>query len=141
MHRALSFASVLLVSLSASSDVSVPSASRRPAGPPKRDGATYTTLRDGRVLVAGGMVDRVEAATAEVWDPKRGQLLPTSSMSLSRAGHGAVLLQDGRVLVVGPLGYNDPFGEIWNPRSGRWEEVPKAESHQGRVIRGMTATL
>ena len=83
---------------------------------------TATLLRDGRVLVAGAGIlgVRVDVAdTAEIYDPAAGTWTPTGSMTAPRAGHNAVLLPTGEVLVAGG---NDstsrcvPGGE----RSRRW---------------------
>ena len=65
---------------------------------------TATLLPDGRVLVAGAGVDgaRVDVAdTAELYDPATGRWTPTGSMTVPRAGHAAVLLSTGEVLVAG----------------------------------------
>ncbi len=75
-----------------------------------RVGMTATTLRDGRVLVAGGaQVDAqgdVIAAidTLEIYDPARSdfQLLPFK-MTQARAYHTATLLDSGHVLLVGGI--------------------------------------
>jgi N-acetylneuraminic acid mutarotase len=88
---------------------------------------TATTLGDGRVLVAGGYVQRRVFPDAEIYDPKADTWAATGSLLTSRAGNGAVLLQDGRVLVAGGLVYN-PDGstfslnsaEIYDPALGQW---------------------
>ena len=99
---------------------------------------TATLLHDGTVLVAGGAADpdeKVELASAELFDPETGQWTPTGSMVTPRARHTATLLVDGRVLVAG--GYcdgrttegcptvEDPDGaiseaEIYDPKTGTW---------------------
>jgi Kelch motif protein len=69
-----------------------------------RAGQTITMLRDGRVLVTGGVKNvgfRSELASAEIYDPASGTFSATGSMSVPREGHTATLLRDGRVLVVG----------------------------------------
>ena len=63
-----------------------------------------TSLKDGRVLVAGGMSDwRTNAAV--LYDPSTGTFTATGSMSDARDAHAAVLLADGRVLVLGGDGW------------------------------------
>jgi hypothetical protein len=69
-----------------------------------RAGQTITMLRDGRVLLTGGVKNvgfRSELASAEIYDPASGTFSATGSMSVPREGHTATLLRDGRVLVVG----------------------------------------
>lgn len=63
---------------------------------------TATLLTDGRVLVAGGVVDpQVTLSSAEVYDSSNGIFLPATSMTSARQQHTATRLQDGRVLIVG----------------------------------------
>jgi hypothetical protein len=69
-----------------------------------RAGQTITMLRDGRVLLTGGVKNvgfRSELASAEIYDPASGTFSATGSMSVPREGHTATLLRNGRVLVVG----------------------------------------
>ena len=97
----------------------------RPTPIPRADGDmtqavlfhhTATLLEDGRVLVTGGQTTGSESSqvtitgfppngvvTAEIYDPSTGRWSPTSRMIDPRRHHGAVLLDDGRVLVSGAL--------------------------------------
>jgi len=63
-----------------------------------------TLLKDGRVLVAGGMSDWRTAA-AVLYDPKTGTFTATGSMNDARDAHAAVLLADGQVLILGGDGW------------------------------------
>src|SRR4051812_30085570 len=97
-----------------------------------RDTHTATLLRDGRVLIAGGLtccrilnpVPEFYTNTAEIYDPASGEFTSTGSMSAPRGGHAAVLLPDGRVLVSG--GDNDDGAlapvstEIYDPATGEF---------------------
>jgi Galactose oxidase, central domain/Kelch motif len=86
-----------------------------------------TLLLDGRVLLAGGWANDVDAqtqpialASAELYDPTSGTWTATASMAIPRMGHTATLLPDGRVLVAG--GRNAGFGslasaELYDPGS------------------------
>jgi N-acetylneuraminic acid mutarotase len=69
-----------------------------------RGGAAATLLRDGRVLVTGGVSDGIDGpvhASAELFDPRLGTWTYTPSMAQPRFRHVAVLLSDGTVLVAG----------------------------------------
>jgi hypothetical protein len=51
-------------------------------------------------------------ATAELYDPSTGAFTPTGNMTTARAGHSAILLGDGRVLMAG----GPP--ELYDPSTG-----------------------
>ena len=102
---------------------------------------TATELADGRILVVGGRLGPNEIApcgngagaciggvtpTAEIYEPRTKSFSPTGSMIQPRTQHQAVLLHDGRVLVVG--GMNDASGtlgtaEIYDPDTGRFTDL------------------
>ena len=60
-------------------------------------------LHDGRVLVAGGQVDRTGhiTASAEIYDPSTGRWKFTGPMHYPRRDAFAVVLKNGDVLVGG----------------------------------------
>ncbi len=75
---------------------------------------TATLLEDGRVLVTGGQTagsgtwppprpPPTGVVSAEIYDPSTGRWSPTAPMTEPRRWHGAVLLEDGGVLVSGGL--------------------------------------
>jgi hypothetical protein len=68
-----------------------------------RWGHTATLLPSGHVLIAGGYQHEgdtiTQTANAELYDPTANQWLPAAPMSRPRAGHSAVLLPAGAVLV------------------------------------------
>ena len=69
---------------------------------------TSTLLRDGRVLIAGGVADALEATkTAEVFDPSSEAFSTLPDMAELRAAHSATSLPNGRVLLAGGTGGND----------------------------------
>ncbi len=76
---------------------------RATAHPPLswRDDATATTLRDGRVLFAGGVGEWRYPVAGELFDPTTETFVATCPMVHTRAGAAAVELDDGSVLVVG----------------------------------------
>lgn len=103
-----------------------------------RENHIATLLRDGRVLVAGGLVNSVVGtltATAEVYSPATGRWVGAGSMRVARFGHAASLLPDGRVLVTGgisrtlgpdgkPMGFAwEASAELFDPVAGRWNDA------------------
>lgn len=96
---------------------------------------TATTLKDGKVLIAGGVdvsedpdngcTEEFIFASAELYDPTTGVFSPTGSMSFSRWDATATLLPDGRVLISG--GFSDggfqqvitlATAEVYDPTTG-----------------------
>jgi S-formylglutathione hydrolase FrmB len=101
-------------------------------------------LADGRVLVAGGEASWVSngaLASAELYDARTGSFSPTGSMGESRAGAGATLLADGRVLITGGFSRDGSpclaSAEIYEPTSGTFH--PTVPMSQPRCSH--TATL
>ena len=114
-----------------------------------RWGHSATLLPDGSVLVAGGNAVRSSQSltalcTAERWDPESGDWIEVEPMSDARGGHPAVLLPNGKVLVVGgsvPTGRTTDaalaFCELFDPDEETWAPtgsmtVPRAR-HQATL--------
>ena len=103
---------------------------------------TATLLADGRVLVSGGIDwyidDGKPYATAELFDPAKGQWTPTGSLGTARYAHRSVLLDDGRVLVVGGYQNGDVLlasAELYDSQTGLWQKTGDLPSP--RVAFGM----
>ena len=95
-------------------------------------------LRDGRVLVAGGMIANHDfTRAAELYDPARGTFEPTGSLSDGRTGLSGTLLADGRVLVAGGWTSHGVTNgtEIYDPATGRFMPgVPMRSSRAGHTV-------
>lgn len=93
-----------------------------------RFGQTATALGNGKVLVTGGGTSYDPnwgigglLASAEIYDPATGLWSAAGSMKLPRVNHAAVLLADGRVLVVGGSEAADSeTAECYDPVQGTW---------------------
>lgn len=62
---------------------------------------TSTLLEDGRVLIAGGRLDRGRTDAAELFDPGDGSFTLTDPMTSPRASHAAVKVTGGDVWILG----------------------------------------
>ena len=111
--------------------------------PTPRAAHSATRLDDGRVLLAGGCAaDGCEegiASDAILFDPATGAFSPAGKLLQPRAGHRAIALADGSVLLLGgytPGGVTDKV-ERYVPEQGRFEA-------HGRMLQardGFSATL
>ncbi|MEE9533828.1 MAG: kelch repeat-containing protein [Acidimicrobiia bacterium] len=108
-----------------------------------RAGHTATLLKDGRVLVSGGSAGQAALgrpglgefvlASAELYDPSTGIWSITESMAEPRSGHSAILLADGRVLVIGGASAEayDPSNDSWSSAGSMSEE---REDHTATLL-------
>ncbi len=106
---------------------------------------TATLLRDGRVLIVGGLTVMLQdgglfpsqLTSAEIYDPKADRWSPTAPTDEHRLGHTATLLPDGRVLVAGGQADSGTFlksTEIYDPIQDRWiSAAPMAAARFGHV--------
>jgi len=88
-----------------------------------RTGATLTALDNGKVLLAGGINLSPGVAlncSAALFDPVTATWSPTGNMIHERAGHEAVKLRDGRVLVFGGGGAGNAGADIYDPKTATW---------------------
>lgn len=108
-------------------------------------GATATMLTNGLVLLAGGATypqqQHFSSALSELYNPITGTWASTGSMAITRYGHTATLLLNGKVLVAG--GFATTGGaytesELYDPVAGTWTVAgPLVAGSQG----AHTATL
>jgi hypothetical protein len=103
-----------------------------------RSGHTATLLNDGRVLIAGGMVQNREFLdSAELFDPATHTFTPTGKMMMRRVGQIAALLHDGRVLVAGGWVHGTTAeAEVYDLRTGHFTQIAGMQSARA----GATAT-
>jgi len=121
-----------------------------------RWGHSAVLLDNGTVLVAGGSAVRSAQSvgavrSAELFNPANGQWTETAPMTDARTGHVAVVLGDGKVLVIGgsvPVGRTDEaqlaFCELYDPDTHEWTPtgsllVPR--SHHQAVLLSPTSVL
>jgi hypothetical protein len=105
-----------------------------------------TPLRDGTVLVAGGVhpeeVDGSpvygETSSCERYDPSTGAWSAVEPLASARLDHTATLLGDGRVLVVGGRtgGLASRSAELFDPALGSWS--PAAPTLEARYLHTAT---
>jgi hypothetical protein len=98
----------------------------------RRVSHTATLLPNGKVLITGGIEGRFMSeghwtgrtrASAELFDPARNTFTPTGNMTASRNSHAAVLLPNGKVLLIGGSGDGDwrtlqASAELYDPVTG-----------------------
>ena len=93
-----------------------------------RDNHTATVMPDGNIMVVGGYVEPPDPNagyldTAEVYYSTAGVWHTAAApMGTKRALHAAVLLQDGRLLVIGGVNASGPTAsvEAYDPAAGTW---------------------
>lgn len=97
-----------------------------------RESHTATSLKDGRVLVTGGHRGRRAEVTvyrsAEIYNPTTGAFTKAADLTVRRHKHDALLLDDGRVLIVGGSDERDSRGayravEIYNPKTNNFTKI------------------
>lgn len=114
-----------------------------------RESHTATLLKDGRVLITGGHRGRRTAvmiySSAEIYNPATGTFTVAANLTVRRHKHDAVLLDDGRVLIVGGSDERDARGayraaEIYHPSKNSFEKT--ADMNLSRYkLQGTTVLL
>lgn len=97
-----------------------------------RESHTATLLKDGQILITGGHQGRRSAIeiyrSAEIYNPQNGSFTAAADLTVKRHKHDAVLLGDGRVLIVGGSDEHDSRGaytnvEIYNPKTKNFSKI------------------
>jgi hypothetical protein len=91
--------------------------------------ASAVPLPDGTVMVIGGYNGHY-LQTNEIFDPVRNRWKKIASDPVPREKAVTVLPSDGTVLVEGGLnpGGFTSVGEIYNPRTDKWANLPPPKS-------------
>jgi len=100
-----------------------------------RSGHSATLLRDGKVLIAGGMRRNQDFyRSTELYDPATGKFQPAGEMSVARVGHAAVLLRSGKVLIAGGwVGHGcTDSAELYDPSTGKFRVIAKMTTRRGQ---------
>ena len=91
-----------------------------------RGGDGVVLLRDGRVLFMGGssfeFPYKSSSAIAELYNPKTGTFTRTGDMSVAQLVLSAVLLKNGKVLVIGSI-----TAELYDPATGTFASLNRRE--------------
>lgn len=100
----------------------------------KRAAHTSTLLKDGRVLIAGGIVEDGKGNeqpmnTAEIFNPETNEFTTTGNMIESHCNHTATLLENGEVLIIAgwKAGQRSDAVEIYNPKTGEFRLAARLE--------------
>ena len=96
-----------------------------------RDGFTMTKLADGRVLAVGGTGagggDSNRLISCEIYDPVANTWTYTGDLVEKAFSHAAVLMGNGKVLVVGGRGYpwceSHRTSQLYDPATGKWSQT------------------
>jgi len=110
----------------------------------KRSLHTATLLMDGKVLIVGGTPFGCcvsgTTASAELYDPVTETFSPTGDLMTARLQHRAVLMPDGRVLIMGGVGPGDVLlssVEVYDPSTGTFSSAASmgvARKDHGAVL-------
>ena len=92
-----------------------------------------TMLNDGRILFAGGISGSVAAGytslgSAEIYDPVQNKFPATGNMLTARAGHSAMLLNNGDVMIIG--GATGSVGGGTTTRSSSSRSIPRSTARR-----------
>ena len=112
-----------------------------------RSSYTRTLLPNGKELIAGGVihteiptVTNRHLSSAELLDPDTGKWIETGEMNTARDGHTAILLRNGKVLVVGgsdSKAHDSTSAELYDSAIGKWTQTGSLN----HTHRGMHAVL
>lgn len=95
-------------------------------------GITLTSLADGTVLAVGG---QFADTTAEIYDPTTDKWTLVGNTAGKRMYHSAILLSNGKVLVVGGTDFNDNVtSELYDPSTKKFTKTGDLGSVAASVV-------
>lgn len=109
-----------------------------------RSDHTVTLLTNSKVLIVGG-ASKLEptrrehvVATAEIYDPATNSFATTGSLNIERYKHSAVLLPDGKVLIIGgsnSMMYRGRYtsAELYDPARGTFAPTGNMRSARYKI--------
>lgn len=99
---------------------------------------TATLLRNGKVLIAGGMSSNgVWLDSTELYDPASGRFIPARPLHAQRAGATATLLANGKVLIAGGSdgsGKSLVSAELYDPDTGSFSTTGNLNAPRAHAI-------
>ena len=102
---------------------------------------TATLLKDGRVLIVGGIRGGIEDGLVGrnlIYDPVSKSFSEAGDLQFDRTNHKAVLLQDGRVLIVGgteaDLRTSVQTAEIYDPETNTFSPAGVSTIDPGAAL-------
>jgi plastocyanin/N-acetylneuraminic acid mutarotase len=102
-----------------------------------RAGAIAVTLKNGEVLVSGGLGSTGPLTSCELYNPTTNTWTMTGNMTQARYDHQMVMLNNGSVLVIGGDfgGTENNVTEVYNPATGNWTTVaPQPQARADMVV-------
>lgn len=100
----------------------------------KRAAHTATLLKDGRVLIAGGIVEdgsgnELPLTNSEIYNPETNQFNKISGLVEQHCNHSASLLESGEVLIIAgwKTGARSDAIEIFNPETNTFRLATRLE--------------
>ncbi len=99
----------------------------------KRYSSNSVTLTDGRILVAGGIINGSALSTAELFSPRGSSWTNTGNMSLGRGMFSLTVLKTGDVLAAGSKSGSGTTNttERFHPDNGTWTAAPPMHKSRG----------
>ncbi|HEY8970497.1 MAG TPA: kelch repeat-containing protein [Puia sp.] len=95
-------------------------------------GSCVVQLRDGRVFIIGGWMQRQPVQYSMIYDPATNRFTRTADLNIVNYKAGAALLPDGKVIVIGGSNNRDWMGkynttEIYDPQKNVFRKGPRLQ--------------